>query len=132
VSGVRTGSRLEQLEALRRRTAVQHEHARRSGHPHAELGKLLARLDDEIRTEGGTPPPAPQPAPRRQPPVRGLKGAEEYAAALMAHYGVAAVDVKRWAVSAGLLDQVRRGRVALELVEAYAAHHPTTPERNTP
>lgn len=48
------------------------------------------------------------------------------AEALMNTLGVTSRDVKEWAVTAGLLTAVRRGRVSLTIVHAYQeANHPT-------
>ena len=41
----------------------------------------------------------------------------------LAQLGVTSNDVKRWAVTQGLLDTVKRGRIRVELVELYAATH---------
>lgn len=122
MSGVRVGTRLEQLQDLRRQTAVQHEHARRTGAPAADLGALLARIDVEIRAEGGTPPPAPRP-PAPDAPRRRTSLTSDDAVRVMAELGVTSNDVKRWAVDQGLLDAVKRGRIRVDLVETYARHH---------
>lgn len=123
MSGVETRSRLEQLEALRRRT--QHELAiatARGDHPKAaRLRELDQRLVGEIVAAGGQPPT----------PTWGLRRtrrqkANDRVTRRLEQLGVTAHDVKVWAVSVGLLDQVRRGRIKGEVVEAYAnAHHPT-------
>ena len=120
MSGVRSGSCLQQLQDLRHRITVQIEHAVRHQHPTTDLRDLAARVDVEIRAEGGTPPttgPATTPTPPRRRP------AAHRADALMADLGVTAGQVKAWAVQHGLLDAVRRGRVASALVDAYAVHH---------
>lgn len=45
------------------------------------------------------------------------------AEALMATLGVTSRDVKEWAVQAGLLARVVRGRVSLAIVQAYQKEH---------
>lgn len=46
--------------------------------------------------------------------------------ALMNALGVTSRDVKEWAVTAGLLTAVRRGRVSLTIVRAYQEANPPT------
>ena len=46
--------------------------------------------------------------------------------ALMNLLGVTSRDVKQWAVEAGLLTGVRRGRVSLAIVQAYQKEHERT------
>lgn len=118
MSGIRTGTRLEQLHALRRTVTVQIEYLRTQGQPATQHETLLERLDQEIRNEGGTPPTPPRPLKRRRPAPAAVD-------VLLRELGITAHDVKVWAVQHGLLDQVRRGRVALRYVEAYAAHQRT-------
>lgn len=96
VTGVRTGTRLEQLQALRRR--IDHE-----------IAVEAARLVDEQ-------------AGRRRPPTyeRGSRTPEPVIELLNQH-GLTALQVKQWAHHAGLIDRITRGRVALDLVRAYIA-----------
>lgn len=48
------------------------------------------------------------------------------AEALMNTLGVTSRQVKEWAVQAGLLTAVRRGRVSLSIVQAYQKEHEQT------
>lgn len=120
---IETRTRLERLEALADRTGQELLAARRSDHvPPAEVDRLrdlAARVDaalaEERRIQGlAVPVPAPV-----EEPARELAPSAEVR--LLAELGVSARDVKEWAVGQGLLTAVRRGRVALALVEAYAA-----------
>lgn len=122
MSGIRVGSRLDQLQQLRRNVTVQLEHARRTVDPTRvhDLEQLRDRVDAEIRTEGGTPPPPPGmvvvPRPRRR--TTGPTKAD----LLMAELGVPAATVRAWAIQTGLLAGVTRGRLSTAVVEAYATH----------
>lgn len=96
VSGIRSGTRLEQLEALRRR--LDHEIAHERAQAAADGGRLV-----ECH------------------PVRLVVSSRKNTTDLrLEQLGVTAHDVKVWGVQAGLLDEVKRGRVALSLVEQYA------------
>lgn len=75
-----------------------------------QLHALRNRIDQEIAAELRLNPP-----PRRPP-----KPTES--ALLLAELGVTAKHVKEWACTQGLIPAVVRGRVALALVDAYAAH----------
>lgn len=44
--------------------------------------------------------------------------------------GTTSLGVKLWAVEAGLLEAVKRGRLSNDLIDAYAAAHPTDPTRS--
>lgn len=121
MSGIRVGTRLDQLQDLRRTITVQLEHARRTIDPTrvTELTDLRNRVDAEIRTEGGTPPPAgTTPTPRRRRTL-----APTRADVLMAELDVPASTVRAWAIQTGLLAGVTRGRLSTAVVEAYATHH---------
>lgn len=106
-----TGDRLSRLQLLQRRTKHELDSALRRGETHdaKRLTVLNGRLLEAI--DAATPKPA-----RRA----------EHVLDRLTELGVTSNDVKVWAVSAGLLDAVRRGRVKASLVEAYAAAHPTT------
>lgn len=96
MSGVQRGSRLEQLRRLRAQVDAE---------IHAE----------ERRIELARPLPVT---------LKGPTGRKNIVDRTLAELGVTANDVKRWAVSAGLLDAVKRGRVSQRLVEQYADAHP--------
>lgn len=107
MSGIRTGTRLEQIEALRRRVTVQLEYARRRGQPTDQLTALADRLDAEIQTEQ-----ASKQAQRRRP-----ERSTEY----MAQLGVTPAVVRRWALDHGI-QLGQRGRIPYTVVQAYADH----------
>lgn len=90
MSGVTTGTRLEQLRKLR--TRIEQE---------------IAAEERRLALEGMRV---------FQRPARGRNRVDE----LLAELGATAGDVKRWALAAGLITEIRRGRVGLQLVEAYA------------
>jgi hypothetical protein len=94
VSGVQCGTYLERLEQLRQ-----------------QVDQAIAAERRRVALEG---PIRLVARPHQQVP-RGNRVDMR-----LASLGVTALQVKEWAVEAGLLDQVRRGRVALSLVEAYA------------
>lgn len=119
MSGVRTGSRLDQLQALRRRVTAELEYATRRGHPTTELHHLARALDDGIRAEGGTPPPTPPDpvvVPRRR--TTGPNATDR----LLADLDVTTTTVREWAIQHGVLTGRTRGRIALSVVQAYAVH----------
>lgn len=101
MSGVTNGTRLEQLQALRRR--IDHEIAIEAAHAIENNGRRL-------------PPPVPRPE---------VSAHGDRLAQLLQDHGLTARLVKEWAVEHGLLDSVRRGRVASELVHAYIAAQDT-------
>lgn len=104
MSGVQVGTRLDLLERLR------------------------VKIDQEIAVERRKLAlNGPGPRARFDVFEKPKRKAPEPAAGerLIAELGVTTRDVKVWAVSVGLLDQVRRGRVAGSVVDAYAlAHRP--------
>jgi hypothetical protein len=109
MSGVRTGSRLDQLQQLRRRVTVQLEYARRTGQPTDRLLELAQHVDAEITAEAALLPPstAPAAAPAAEQPPRPRPSA-----------------VRAWAVATGLLPAGQaRGRLPNTVVTAYDAHH---------
>jgi hypothetical protein len=117
VTGVESRSRLEQLEALQRRTKHQLDQARVAGDlvKADKLHRLNERLAGEIEALRPTPaPPAGQPRGKRQK-------AEDRVGRRLEQLGVTAHDVRVWALEVGLIDRIRRGRIKGELVEAYAA-----------
>ena len=83
------GTRLEQLEALRRRITLEIEMECRRV---AQLGAVPPRMPDLVQ-------------------------------AWLRVLGVTAYDVKVWGVEHGLLTSVRRGRVSVEVVRAFAEAH---------
>lgn len=93
MSGVQVGSRLEQLRALRR------------------------RLDHEIATEERRialdVPARPAPRPPRPTEVNRVD-------VRLRELGVTAREVKEWAYDAGLILEIKRGRVSEALVEHFA------------
>lgn len=109
MSGIRTCTREEALQALLTRTrqeiacAVRREDRR--GLP--RLRALAARLEDEL---GLTPSVKPRRA--------------ELVLQRLTELGVTSRQVKEWAVEQGLIPTVVRGRIARDLVEAWAAAHP--------
>lgn len=94
MSGVKVGTRLEQLHALRRQ--VEQEIAQ-----------------ERHRVWLATP------SPRTRLRQLGRK-TEGEATALMQDLGVTSRIVKEWSVTAGLNTEIPRGRVSLALVKAYA------------
>jgi hypothetical protein len=94
VSGIRVGSRLEQLRKLRDQVTVE-----------IELEERRQRLDGRRPVPGA-------PASRRGGATTNH---------LLEQLGVTAKQVKEWGVEQGLIPTVVRGRVALSLVEAYAS-----------
>ncbi|EFQ82724.1 hypothetical protein HMPREF0063_11933 [Aeromicrobium marinum DSM 15272] len=109
---VRTGTRLEALQRLQRRTKHEIDSARRRDDRYElkRLADLAARIDDEIRLAS-----AGRPRSKRV----------EKVLPRMHDLCVTAREVKVWAVEAGLIPAVVRGRVSGALVEAYAAAHST-------
>ncbi len=102
MSGVRVGSRLEQLLDLRRQVTVQIEVERRANPTEAtRLGLTKTKRRPKDRTA------APNVVQRR-----------------LADLGVTTYDVKVWAVEAGILPAVKQGRIGIALVEQYATAHP--------
>lgn len=123
MSGVITGSRLERLRAVWRRTRheIQIAGAAEQWARVTRLRDLEARLAAEIEAEtrAGSAGAA---VARGQ--IRGQRQkAEDRVTRQLARLGVTAHEVKVWAVGQGLLPAVRRGRVKAELVAAYEAAH---------
>jgi hypothetical protein len=94
MSGVTTGTRLEQLYRLRDRVAQEIAHEER----------LVAQ-------QRGRPMPPVEPFKR---PGR--------VGSLLAELGVTGAEVNEWALRVGLITHKKRGRVDGRLVEAYALH----------
>lgn len=119
MSGIRTGPRLENLERVHRQTLHEIANARRLEHWREipALEDLRDRLAAEIAKERPTEPPE-RPKPPRAPSGPSAE------VLLLEQLGVTARQVKEWAVEQGLLAAVVRGRVKLELVEAYAETQP--------
>lgn len=111
MGGIRAGTRLEQLLALRDRLnheiAIERRHTLNAGRAAAQPAR---------------PAPTTPPAPtiERQLLDRGLT----------------ARQVKEWAVENGHVDHVARGRLSQRLLALYVQHHPTsstdTSNRSTP
>lgn len=96
MSGIRTGTRLEQLQQL-----------------HARIGREIEA--ERLRVALDRPAlPRPRP-PRERRPI-------EYNAvdARLEAMGVTSLEVKRWAHDAGLIAEIPRGRVASHLVQLFA------------
>ncbi|TAJ21807.1 MAG: hypothetical protein EPO65_00470 [Dehalococcoidia bacterium] len=108
MSGVQVGTRLDLLERLR------------------------VKIDQEIAVERRKLAlNAPGPRARFEVYEKPKRKAPEPSAGdrLLVELGVTAHEVKVWAVSVGILDQIRRGRVAGHVVDAYAlAHRPQADE----
>jgi hypothetical protein len=106
---IHTGTRLERLQSLQRRTRHELASALRRDVQHEviRLTELSARLDAAIETET---PAVPKPARAERVLER------------MAALGVTAKTVRTWALAEGLT-KANRGRLSLALVEAYAAAH---------
>ena len=102
-------------------------HARDDRHELGRLQELEDRLNAAIVAEGGK---AASVALSSGRPRTRRKKAEERVLKHLERLGVTSHDVKVWAVSVGLLDAVRRGRIKGALVDAYEAAHQnqTTPE----
>lgn len=97
MSGVRTGTRLEQLRALR------------------------ARLDHEIAAElrRAAQEPDPRPVTTARKSSRRRPATPNATSQLLEQLGVTAADVRAWARESGR-DVPAHGRLSLALVEAYA------------
>lgn len=98
MSGIRVGTRLEQL--LRLRDRIDHEIA------------IERRKPTDHHTTTPTPTALPTPA-------------DLNTEARLLRLGTTPKAVKQWAVTVGLLDRVPRGRVHRTLVDAYEAAHTT-------
>lgn len=115
MSGVRTGTRLDQLRTLQKRTRHEIAAAKRREDRYGirELEALAKRIDDEIAL---IEPPV---IFREARTSRGTVPLDQ----MLADLGVSSTEVKEWGVAQGLLDAVKRGRVSRVLVETYAAAH---------
>lgn len=89
------------------------------------LRKLRTLVDKEIREiEAEEAHRAKKAAQRDAGKPRGRRQkAEDRVTKQLERLGVTAHDVKVWAHQTGLVDQVRRGRIKAELVDAYEAAH---------
>lgn len=116
MTGIRTTTRLEELQRLHRVTRLQRDAAARRGEPTHQHDHLLAALTREITHASRRP----------RPEVAAAVRATDTSVQDRLHaLGVTALDVKRWAVATGRLPAVVRGRVSGLLVDAYAhAHQP--------
>lgn len=124
MSGVRTGTRLQQLEALRHRIDHNLHAALRRDQPTTDLIRLAALVDEQILAEGGTPPTPITPRPRRRPPLA--------VDVLITTLDVPTATIRAWAVDQGLIAPGRRGRVPYAVVQAYAVHQQITRKAGTP
>lgn len=113
MSGVRVGSRLEQLRKLRAQVDLQ-----------IEIEERRERL------EGARPALAVQQPVSVRPRKGSLTGGVGKGSSSilirdrLVQMGVTAKDVKLWAVEKGLLAEFKRGTVAVAVVDAYAEAHP--------
>lgn len=99
MSGVQSGTRLERLERLR--AQVEHQ---------ITVERRRAADEGAARIRPPAPPPPREPKPFEVNRVdRRLR-----------ELGVTAREVKEWAVDAGLMLEVKRGRVSEALVEHFA------------
>ncbi len=102
MTGVRVGSRLEQLLDLRRQVTLQIEVERRKNPTEAtRLGVVKTKK---------------RPKDRVAPP--------NVVERLLTDLGVTTTDVRSWAIDQGLMAPGTHGRIALALVEQYATAHP--------
>ena len=99
MSGITTGSRLEQLQALQRR--IHHE------------------IQIELRKAPGPKAPAKKPRKQEGPNVVQQR---------LAELGVTTRTVKEWGITQGLITEIKRGRIGITLVDAYAAAHASSQE----
>lgn len=118
MGGIRTDTRLEALQRVRRRSLHELDHARAAADLSGlrRLHLLIHRLDTAIEAEGG---------PRFQTFEKPSKSPTDHVADRLRLLGVTSHDVKVWAVEHGLVDRVRRGRIRMALVEAYARGNST-------
>lgn len=103
MTGVRVGTRLDQLLALRR-----------------QVDQEIATERRRLALDVGHRPAATLHVD--EPPPKG-----DASVAALARHRLTAKQVKVWAVSVGLLDEVKRGRVAADLVHAYVDAHQDQP-----
>jgi hypothetical protein len=95
------------------------EIAREIGVSQPTIAACLDRLGIQRRPRGG------QPSRPKPPRVGGTAAVDAAKADLLDELGVAAWQVKEWAVEAGLIPVARTGRVSRALIEAYADAHRT-------
>lgn len=107
---IRIGTRLDALRALERQTGHEISCALRRDRDTTGLQALREYLAEAIAQEERGAAMIPFEKPRQD--RVGLR---------LAQLGVSSHDVKVWAYGQGLVDAVKRGRIAAELVEAYAA-----------
>lgn len=100
MSGIRTGTRLEQLRLL-----------------HARVGQEIATLERQEALEAR---PAPPPRRRR---VRAAANQPDRATAALLRLGVTAYEVKEWALDVGLITAIRRGKVSFVIIDQYETAH---------
>lgn len=130
MGGVRTGTRLEQLEKLHRRVKHELESARRrdARNELVRLRDLEQRVAGAISGNGGTPVRPPQLAPSTPAAIQPHHNRVDRT---LIELGVTAYDVKCWAFGQGLVPAIVRGRLAARLIDAYVDAHPN-PTRSTP
>lgn len=84
---------------------------------------VVLRAEGEARRAQEGAPVAPRAKkPSKRHTASGVgRGSNSRTLTRLNELGVSALEVKEWAVQHGLADEVRRGRVPAELVDAYAA-----------
>ena len=133
MGGVETGSREQRLDRLRRGvrfrlTSLTAKARHEDRFERQRLRELLASVEYELAILRG----------EREPETAAQAAVRERAAGPKATVvdrrlyalGVTASDVRQWAREQGLTNSTR-GRIGLDLVEAWAAAHPTTTERSS-
>lgn len=116
MNGIRTGTREEQLTDLRRQIRVQLEIARvHNAGDVARLEDLATKVDAALGIEAAKNPPADF---EKFPKPHGPNVVDQ----ILHELGVTTHDVRVWAIEAGLLDGVHRGRISRAIVECYATH----------
>lgn len=117
MSGIRTGTRREELERLRQRVDHRRQAALRR-HDHsgaARLFDLLGRIDTAIAAEPSALPPKPAPAPCLMEYDTRMR---ERIAAL----GVTTAQIRKWAL-ANDIEVGARGRISFDVIEMWADAH---------
>lgn len=112
MSGVKTGTRLDQLLELRRRLDMEIAAERRREALAVRRWETYERPKDD---DGMTVDE------RRR---AGTRRSDDATRQRLDQLGVTSLEVKQWAVRAGYLVRMVQGRVAAELVEKYADAHP--------
>lgn len=112
MSGVRSGSRAEQVRKLRQQTRIElHLAVSRGDYAAAErLCALMLKIDADRDAI-----PIPRPLTQSRPLTASERMTER-----IHSLGTTTRAIKEWAVSVGLLDAVRPGQVSADLVDAYA------------